>query len=522
MVPHMSTDQELSGTVTTETEMELPLRMRPHPNLRRVTRTPVFVATASASTAHSNSQTMAAGTVSDTEAITSNAHGLSALTNSSLAHHQTRPLPPPPSPPQSSGSRTSLTENSASGHPHPEQQEESAAQNETPSWNYRFINRNHADNRGRIEGRRLGDRALDGYYYEDVRLRHENSRQNHDQHHQHHHHHHHHHFLTQQGRTAIIAAARSVRTPEVIRGHGIHETEAEYQRWFLERQLRQQYLQEYGREPGLDAAHALSTLAPSSRRNAMRMNAIPSFLQDRPGTTRTIIRADPVHPGVIHIYPEDHAPIWMYGRPILSSSPARNVSTNSVNNCSSTNDETSTEDTSYPSTGTNMAPSSPVGSSRFMGSLNSLSSLSSGTMLPSPASLNLQDPSEQQQDMAGARASSPEIIMVSNPILPRPPSASLSPTIASGELFRFAPLISISFPLSVQQENPRIDENNTSLDDYTQMSTFATMDMTPTSASVATAPNTTTTETTRPPPRHDQGDDDKHDQPPETIEQEQQ
>ena len=37
-------------------------------------------------------------------------------------------------------------------------------------------------------------------------------------------------------------------------------------------------------------------------------------------TGRTLIRADAIHPGVIHIYPENHAPIWMYGRPILSPS----------------------------------------------------------------------------------------------------------------------------------------------------------------------------------------------------------
>ncbi|KAF9187390.1 hypothetical protein BGZ50_001968 [Haplosporangium sp. Z 11] len=524
VAPHMGTDQRLSGAATTETEIESPLRMRAHPNLRRVTRMPAFITTASASAAHSSSQTMAAGTVLGMETLTSNAHGLSALTTSSLAHHQTRPLPPPPSPPQSSGSRTSLTGNSASGRPHSQQREESSAQDEASSWNYRFINRNHADNRGRIEGRRLSDRALDGYYYEDVRLRHENSGQDHHQHY-------HHHFLTQQDRSAIITAASSVRTPEVIRGHDVYENGADYQRRYLGHQSRQHHQREYGRELGLGATHASSVLVPSSHQNTMRMDTIPSYLQDHPGTTRTIIRADPVLPGVIHIYPEDHAPIWMYGRPILSSSPTRNASASSINNCNNNSNFISTEDISYPSAGTDMTPSSPAGSSRSMDSANSLPSLSPDTMLPSPASpasLSLQDSSGQQQAMTGTRASFPETFMVSNPILSRPPSASLSPAVATGELFRFAPLTSISFPSSIQQESPRMDENNTPLDDYTQMSVFATVTVPPTStsvsasASVTTALNITTTETTRPPPRHDQGDDDKHDQPFETIEQEQQ
>jgi hypothetical protein len=66
-------------------------------------------------------------------------------------------------------------------------------------------------------------------------------------------------------------------------------------------------------------------LSPLTSMTAPSPNPLPPFLQGLPTTCRTVVRTHPVYQRVIQIFPENHEPIYMYGRPApttaASSSP---------------------------------------------------------------------------------------------------------------------------------------------------------------------------------------------------------
>ncbi|CAO3569386.1 unnamed protein product [Mortierella alpina] len=177
------------------------------------------------------------------------------------------------------------------------------------------------------------------------------------------------------------------------------------------------------------SARSIAASLPSS---LLPMETIPSFLQDY-SAGGTLIRADACQPGVIHIYPENHAPIRMYGRPILG----------------------------------------PSSSSPFSGS-------SSPARHQSEAQDSVSDTAIAAQMHSHSASAVP---LLSTSPLPRRPSASLSPNLTSGELLRFASTPTSPIPMRTshqpvqgpyERSEEQAMESASSLSDYTRMSVYTT------------------------------------------------
>ncbi|KAG9067421.1 hypothetical protein KI688_012204 [Linnemannia hyalina] len=300
-----SVSASLSTTAAAVDEAEIqspsPARAARPPNLRRISRVPVFVTSPSGSGSESGSGSGSTGTVNTLSV---------------------RPAPV--------ASPTTSTFNSDYYSTTQEQQEQPHLPQERASWNYRFVNMNHADNYNRPETNTLsGSGMMHGYYYEDDRLRHDHSpimRSYHQQHYQ----------SAESLSTGGTAAATtmagttgpadssananvtvfsssptSVLTPRPrqyysMRGGSevIDDSDDIDEEWILQQQQQQNQQQQHlsERSPSSSSSSSSSTTL---------MTSVPSFLQGHPMVARTVIRADAFHQGVIHIYPENHAPIRM-------------------------------------------------------------------------------------------------------------------------------------------------------------------------------------------------------------------
>ncbi|KAG9323148.1 hypothetical protein KVV02_002298 [Mortierella alpina] len=446
------------------------MRTRPHPSLRRIHRMPAFVA---------SRPTVGGGhppSADHSAAVT--AAALAALSSPnmeahSLVHQLSRSLPPPPqySPqtPQDAPTDYSL----------PQQQQ--GQTQEQATWNFRLVNRNHADNRGRMDVRSLLNSAGGhGQYYDEL------SRQL---------------YYLEQAHGALPSGAEGQRTGVIMGNNDESDLAVQRQFWdrvHSQRRPSQAHGREHGREHGsgqgrgrehprehaqettstrrtrrgADSQRAMEgvmvdspdtsssvrpslsssissssvsspsptstsstrSLAVSNPHSLLPMETIPSFLQDYSEGERTLIRADAFQPGVIHIYPENHAPIRMYGRPILSTS------------------------------------SSSLPPSR--------------TSDPARHQLDAQDLvldttiASQTHPLSAAA-----VPLLSTSALPRMPSASLSPNSTSGELFRFTSTPTSPIPMRTSHQpvqgsyelfEGQTMEGASSLSDYTRMSVYAT------------------------------------------------
>ncbi|KAI8601784.1 hypothetical protein EDD21DRAFT_428721 [Dissophora ornata] len=342
-----------STTVDIETrEMQTALRagavVRAHPSLRRISRVPAFITVASTDvlnisrallpsgsaaaavaaitgtgsapeTAYSpqpasSSNTRSSATSSSSTAARAGVNAIWYPASPSHASYLTRPLPPPPATAVSSQS-TSISSTSPPSFlrgPQQLQQQADGPQTQQPQsdWNRRFINPNHVDNRGRVDVLGRIGYGLNGYYYDNQHIYLEQQQQN-EQYHQ----------VANAPRYEqrraplyrhppydaltgpVVALTTSPRRDEMTAGdpEAMHWMNRTQQAMEIHRHLSQ-------------SSQSSSSPPPSSP------SELPSFLQGLPATARTVIRAHSVHQGVIHIYSEDHAPIVMYGRPILSSS----------------------------------------------------------------------------------------------------------------------------------------------------------------------------------------------------------
>ncbi|KAF9928396.1 hypothetical protein FBU30_002394 [Linnemannia zychae] len=439
----------------------------------------------------------------------------------SLVHYLTRPLPPLPQHPSHTYSLYPSLADAQQQHSYQHDQSQERA-----SWNYRLVNMNHADNHNRsdaiatMNAGRSG--MMHGYYYEDDRLRNEQSP------------------ITQpytyrhrtsidtiptigatdvtalSSSTSLFPASRPRQYYSTIRregargfGSGMDSEDTEEETWAI---LQQQHLFERrlrnrpsiaGRERGYQEQerqreyhqdsyhghHGQMTLSPTEATSSSSSSSsipsssstnptpLPSFLQGHPAVTRTLIRADAFQQGVIHIYPENHAPIRMYGRPILNSASHNSFPLISSSRPSSTTSRASSISGSI-GTDTSLVvdhepivhiPARPLAGPPT--STRSSMSATSSSIFPSPApSIPLPDvstatlvsmsgPTSLSQDITES-ALSPLVIMPrtsrrtsataeaaelglqasTTPLLTRPPSAALSPVLTSGELYRVPPL----------------------------------------------------------------------------------
>ncbi|OAQ29533.1 hypothetical protein K457DRAFT_19043 [Linnemannia elongata AG-77] len=576
----------------TEIQSPSPARAaRPHPNLRRISRVPVFMTSPSGSGSGSDSgsagavntlsvrtapiaspttstfnndyysATMVRGTTVPTVATSSMESNMMVdspppasqprpiwhPSSPSLVHYLTRPLPPLPRPTSTSSSTALHTVGAYPHQPQPyqqEQQEQPLLPQERTSWNYRFVNMNHADNHNRPETNTLsGSGMMHGYYYEDDRLRHDQSPTMRSYHHQQHYQ-----FadsLSTGGAaaatsmtgaaepadssananvTAFSSSSTSLLAPrprpyysmrggsEVIDSDDIGEEEwivqqqqqqSQQQQHLSERRSRhrpsltnrerelhlqreQQHIHHHHLHHGqttLSPLPLLSPTSPSSPSNSpssssnsssssASMTPIPSFLQGHPTVARTLIRADAFQQGVIHIYPENHAPIRMFGRPIITPTPPPLHTRSSLSSSSLTprssdaaaatlSSASLTESNAYFATVVDQGNdddltvhiparplATPPSSAGSTSSATILSTSSSIVLSPIPT---LPPPAVTTTTFLSTQASQ-EIIEttppsstsrlggegIMTPPLARPPSAALSPVLTNGEVYRFS------------------------------------------------------------------------------------
>ncbi|KAI8347082.1 hypothetical protein B0O80DRAFT_466053, partial [Mortierella sp. GBAus27b] len=59
---------------------------------------------------------------------------------------------------------------------------------------------------------------------------------------------------------------------------------------------------------------------PSPPSASSAATPLPPFLQGLPNSCRTVVRSHPVYQQVVQIFPEDHEPVYMYGRPARPTS----------------------------------------------------------------------------------------------------------------------------------------------------------------------------------------------------------
>lgn len=274
-----------------------PPRVRAHPNLRRISRVPVFITSSSLPTSLSSSSSSGrqvssprSGSEPPSNSQTSSppssvhqdpeSNGTSPLTvpppvwhptSPSLVHYLTRPLPPPPSSSLLLSVQRDPEHNEGSSH---------------------YINRNHPANRGRL-------------------------------------------YLDEVGRLAVDPRFRPSRE-EQEEDEGDNEERRDF-----DRRTRSRPRPRERRRPAIlttdtSSAHRSSLSPPLSSLLPVNTNTTltsPSSSSSVPGTplsshpaiqdylgSRTTIQADAFQQGLIYIYPENHARILMFGRPIQSSS----------------------------------------------------------------------------------------------------------------------------------------------------------------------------------------------------------
>ncbi|KFH66176.1 hypothetical protein MVEG_08277 [Podila verticillata NRRL 6337] len=323
-----------------------PPRVRAHPNLRRISRVPVFITSSSLPTSLSSSSSSGrpassprSGSESPSNSQTSSPpssvhqdlenNGSSPPTvpppvwhptSPSLVHYLTRPLPPPPSSSLLLSVQRGPENNEGLGH---------------------YINRNHPANRGRLYLDEVGRLAVDPRFRPSREEQEEGEGDN-------------------EQRRAFDRQSRSRPRPRERRRPAILTTDNSVARSSLSPPLA-----------SLLQVNTNTTTLTSPSSSSSSSSPIPGTplsshpaIQDYLGS-RTTIQADAFQQGLIHIYPENHAPILMFGRPIQSSSahndPARphrstvttttltsNAMTTATSSSSPTSDTTSASPTQTP------------------------------------------------------------------------------------------------------------------------------------------------------------------------------
>ncbi|KAG0290218.1 hypothetical protein BGZ98_003561, partial [Dissophora globulifera] len=313
-----------STTRTTTATASRVGQQQQRPNFRGISRAPVFVSTSSRTplggiTSTTRLELNSAASTTTTRAgpqqhYYSEARAEAGRANvdnrvwnpasPSLENYLTRPLPPPPPtaalqhtyPPSSSSlprNSTYQTSSATSSSP-----SSLAGQQPQATWNHRIVNVGHADNRTRADILGRIGYGTSGYYYEDQRLRSEQ-------------------FEQQQQQQQREQNQRLYRLPR-------YDTLSSSITSTLSRRDDPLYRNRFSPQDEATLSRSvsnppLSPLSPSLT-SALSSTALPSFLQGLPATARTVIRAHAVHQGVIEIHSDNHEPIFMYGRPILSSS----------------------------------------------------------------------------------------------------------------------------------------------------------------------------------------------------------
>lgn len=270
-----------------------PPRVRAHPNLRRISRVPVFITSSSLPTTLASSSSTGRASTSprsgyeppsnqDSSSPSSVPRQDQLLENNgtspptvprpvwnptspSLVHYLTRPLPPPPS------SSSLLSVQRA-----PEHSDEGFLGGH-------YINRNHPANRGRL-------------------------------------------YLDEVGRLTVDPRFRPSRQEEQEEDEGDSEQRRGFDRRSRSRprEGRRPTILTTDSTPRSSLSPTLSTLIPVNTTTSLSSAPPRTPLSSHPAIqyyqgSRTTIQADAFQQGLIHIYPEDHDPILMFGRPILSS-----------------------------------------------------------------------------------------------------------------------------------------------------------------------------------------------------------
>lgn len=270
-----------------------PPRVRAHPNLRRISRVPVFITSSSLPTTLASSSTGRTSTRPSSgseppsnqdgsrpssaprqdQPLESNGTSPPTVprpvwnpTSPSMVHYLTRPLPPPPS----SSSLLSVQRG-------PEHTEEGFSGGH-------YINRNHPANIGRMYLDEVGRLAVDPRFRPSRQEDQEEDEGDSDQ------------------RRSFDHRSRSRPRPRERRRPTILTTDSAPRSSLT---------------PPLSTLLPYTTTSPSSAPPRTPLSSYPA-IQDYLGS-RTTIQADAFQQGLIHIYSDDHDPILMFGRPILSS-----------------------------------------------------------------------------------------------------------------------------------------------------------------------------------------------------------